>query len=178
MLPRTEYRPTPTKSTAYLQEMAQLAKRAQTIIVHSHGQHGKDHHGNQYSPSVAQLQQRHDLANESYREVRSSSSSDAQQQDGKCVIPVFQLQPLIMLPNHNHPTNTHYQHNNNNNANTQTNTHTHTQANKRKHTQTQQIEETQTHTHTRTRVAQLYDRVGSHFLNLTKKKYITDYNKL
>lgn len=79
-----------TQSTSYLQEMAQLAKRAQTIIVHSHGQHGKDQHGNQYSPSVAQLQQRHDLANESYREVRSSS--DAQQhQDGKCVIPVFQL---------------------------------------------------------------------------------------
>lgn len=79
-----------TQSTAYLQEMAQLAKRAQTIIVHSHGQHGKDHHGNQYSPSVAQLQQRHDLANESYREVRSPSDAQ-QQQDGKCVIPVFQL---------------------------------------------------------------------------------------
>lgn len=79
-----------TQSTAYLQEMAQLAKRAQTIIVHSHGQHGKDHHGNQYSPSVAQLQQRHDLANESYREVRSPSDGQ-QHQDGKCVIPVFQL---------------------------------------------------------------------------------------
>lgn len=77
-----------TQSTAYLQEMAQLAKRAQTIIVHSHGQHGKDHHGNQYSPSVAQLQQRHDLANESYREVRSPSDGQ-QHQDGKCVIPVF-----------------------------------------------------------------------------------------
>ncbi|KAH8376589.1 hypothetical protein KR093_000132 [Drosophila rubida] len=73
-----------TSSTAYLQEMAQLAKRAQTIIVHSHGQHGKDHHGNQYSPSVAMLQQRHDLANESYREVGTSSD---QQLDGKCVIP-------------------------------------------------------------------------------------------
>ncbi|XP_030555246.1 V-type proton ATPase subunit H isoform X1 [Drosophila novamexicana] len=75
-----------TNSTAYLQEMALMAKRAQTIIVHTHGQHGKDHHGHQYSPNVAQMQQRHDLANESYREVRSSSSSD-QQQDGKCVIP-------------------------------------------------------------------------------------------
>ncbi|EDW63805.1 V-type proton ATPase subunit H isoform X1 [Drosophila virilis] len=75
-----------TNSTAYLQEMALMAKRAQTIIVHTHGQHGKDHHGHKYSPNVAQMQQRHDLANESYREVRSSSSSD-QQQDGKCVIP-------------------------------------------------------------------------------------------
>ncbi|XP_023161137.1 V-type proton ATPase subunit H isoform X1 [Drosophila hydei] len=75
-----------SNSTAYLQEMAQLAKRAQTIIVHSHGQHGKDHHGNQYSPNMVQLQQRHDLANESYREVRTSSAFD-QQQDGKCVIP-------------------------------------------------------------------------------------------
>ncbi|XP_051858987.1 V-type proton ATPase subunit H isoform X2 [Drosophila sulfurigaster albostrigata] len=74
-----------TNSTAYLQEMAQLAKRAQTIIVHSHGQHGKDHHGNQYSPSVAMLQQRHDLANETYRDFGNSSSD--QQQDGKCVIP-------------------------------------------------------------------------------------------
>ncbi|KAH8263333.1 hypothetical protein KR044_007577 [Drosophila immigrans] len=74
-------------STAYLQEMAQLAKRAQTIIVHSHGQHGKDHHGNQYSPSVAMLQQRHDLQYESYREVGNSSSSSDQQLDGKCVIP-------------------------------------------------------------------------------------------
>ncbi|EDW13195.1 V-type proton ATPase subunit H isoform X1 [Drosophila mojavensis] len=79
-----------SNSTAYLQEMAQLAKRAQTIIVHSHGQHGKDHHGkdhhgHQYSPNLVQLQQRHDLANESYREVRSSAFD--QQQDGKCVIP-------------------------------------------------------------------------------------------
>ncbi|XP_064539028.1 V-type proton ATPase subunit H isoform X1 [Drosophila montana] len=75
-----------SNSTAYLQEMALMAKRAQTIIVHTHGQHGKDHHGHQYSPNVAQMQQRHDLANESYREVRSSSSSE-KQQDGKCVIP-------------------------------------------------------------------------------------------
>ncbi|TDG46989.1 hypothetical protein AWZ03_006570 [Drosophila navojoa] len=74
-----------SNSTAYLQEMAQLAKRAQTIVVHSHGQHGKDHHGNQYSPNLVQLQQRHDLANESYRIVRSSAVD--QQQDGKCVIP-------------------------------------------------------------------------------------------
>lgn len=133
MLPRTEYRPTPTKSTAYLQEMAQLAKRAQTIIVHSHGQHGKDHHGNQYSPSVAQLQQRHDLANESYREVRSSSSSDAQQQDGKCVIPVFQLQPLnnaakSQSPN-KHPLPTQQQQQRkHSNQHTHTHSHTHLQA--------------------------------------------------
>ncbi|KAH8353456.1 V-type proton ATPase subunit H isoform X1 [Drosophila takahashii] len=75
---------------AYLQEMAQLAKRTQTIIVHTHGQHGKDkdHHGHQYSPTLAQLQQQHELAeraNESYREV--GGSSDHQQLDGKCVIP-------------------------------------------------------------------------------------------
>lgn len=164
MLPRTEYRPTPTKSTAYLQEMAQLAKRAQTIIVHSHGQHGKDHHGNQYSPSVAQLQQRHDLANESYREVRSSSSSDAQQQDGKCVIPVFQLQPFnnaakSQSPNkHPLPTQQQQQRKHSNQH-----THTHTQANKRRHTQTQQIEETQTHTHTHAHESRSYDRIGSHF---------------
>lgn len=70
--------------------MAQLAKRTQTIIVHSHGQHGKDkdHHGHQYSPTLAQLQQQQQLAlaNESYREVGGTSD---QQQDGKCVIPVF-----------------------------------------------------------------------------------------
>ncbi|ALC38633.1 VhaSFD [Drosophila busckii] len=71
-------------SAAYLQEKAEQAKRVQTIIVHSHGQHGKDHHGNQYSPSVALMQQRHDLANESYREVRSTATSD---QDGKSHIP-------------------------------------------------------------------------------------------
>ncbi|XP_052852428.1 V-type proton ATPase subunit H isoform X1 [Drosophila gunungcola] len=75
---------------AYLQEMALLAKRTQTIIVHTHQQHGKDkdHHGHQYSPTLAQLQQQHELAeraNESYREV--GGSSDYQQQDGKCVIP-------------------------------------------------------------------------------------------
>ncbi|XP_016969367.1 V-type proton ATPase subunit H isoform X1 [Drosophila rhopaloa] len=75
---------------AYLQEMALLAKRTQTIIVHTHGQHGKDkdNHGHQYSPTLAQLQQQHELAeraNESYREV--GGSSDHQQQDGKCVIP-------------------------------------------------------------------------------------------
>ncbi|XP_017134195.1 V-type proton ATPase subunit H isoform X1 [Drosophila elegans] len=75
---------------AYLQEMALLAKRTQTIIVHTHQQHGKDkdHHGHQYSPTLAQLQQQHELAeraNESYREV--GGSSDHQQQDGKCVIP-------------------------------------------------------------------------------------------
>ncbi|XP_016936271.1 V-type proton ATPase subunit H isoform X1 [Drosophila suzukii] len=75
---------------AYLQEMAQLAKRTQTILVHTHGQHGKDkdHHGHQYSPTLAQLQQQHQLAegaNESYREV--GGSSDHQQQDSKSVIP-------------------------------------------------------------------------------------------
>ncbi|KAH8241826.1 hypothetical protein KR026_005542, partial [Drosophila bipectinata] len=76
-----------TNGLAYLQEMAQLAKRTQTIIVHSHGQHGKDkdHHGHQYSPNLAQLQQQLHLANESYREVGGSSSD--QQQEGKCVIP-------------------------------------------------------------------------------------------
>ncbi|XP_030383949.1 V-type proton ATPase subunit H isoform X2 [Scaptodrosophila lebanonensis] len=67
-------------SAAYLQDMAKLAKRAQTIIVHSHG-HGKDHHGgNQYSPSAVQAQLQ-ELANESYREMNS------EQQDGKSVIP-------------------------------------------------------------------------------------------
>ncbi|XP_043641711.1 V-type proton ATPase subunit H isoform X1 [Drosophila teissieri] len=79
-----------TNGLAYLQEMAQLAKRTQTILVHTHGLHGKDkdHHGHQYSPSLAQLQQQHELAeraNESYREV--GVGSDSQQQDGKCVIP-------------------------------------------------------------------------------------------
>nr|NP_723992.1 vacuolar H[+]-ATPase SFD subunit, isoform B [Drosophila melanogaster]AAF53556.3 vacuolar H[+]-ATPase SFD subunit, isoform B [Drosophila melanogaster] len=72
---------------AYLQEMAQLAKRTQTILVHTHGK-DKDHHGHQYSPTLAQLQQQHELAeraNESYREV--GVGSDHQQQDGKCVIP-------------------------------------------------------------------------------------------
>lgn len=70
--------------------MAQLAKRTQTILVHTHGK-DKDHHGHQYSPTLAQLQQQHELAeraNESYREV--GVGSDHQQQDGKCVIPVFQ----------------------------------------------------------------------------------------
>ncbi|EDW75787.1 uncharacterized protein Dwil_GK15126, isoform A [Drosophila willistoni] len=75
-----------SNSTAYLQEMAQLAKRVQTIIVHSHGPHGKDkdHHGHQYSPNIAQQMQQHqhDLANESYRDMAGD-----QQQDGKCVIP-------------------------------------------------------------------------------------------
>jgi len=73
--------------------MAELVKRSQTIIVHTHGQqHGKDHHpkDHHYSPSVAQLQQRYDIGNESYREVGSSN----QQQDGKYVIPVFQIQPI------------------------------------------------------------------------------------
>ncbi|EDW90242.1 V-type proton ATPase subunit H isoform X1 [Drosophila yakuba] len=79
-----------TNGLAYLQEMAQLAKRTQTILVHTHGLHGKDkdHHGHQYSPTLAQLQQQHELAeraNESYREV--GVGSDSQQQDGKCVIP-------------------------------------------------------------------------------------------
>ncbi|KQS62958.1 uncharacterized protein Dere_GG20115, isoform C [Drosophila erecta] len=79
-----------TNGLAYLQEMAQLAKRTQTILVHTHGLHGKDkdHHGHQYSPTLAQLQQQHELAeraNESYREV--GVGTDPQQQDGKCVIP-------------------------------------------------------------------------------------------
>ncbi|KAH8413192.1 hypothetical protein KR009_008690 [Drosophila setifemur] len=76
---------------AYLQEMALLAKRTQTILVHTHGQHGKDkdHHGHQYSPNLAQLQQQQQLAlaTESYREVGATGSSSEQQQDGKCVIP-------------------------------------------------------------------------------------------
>ncbi|EDV33425.1 uncharacterized protein Dana_GF24362, isoform A [Drosophila ananassae] len=79
-----------TNGLAYLQEMAQLAKRTQTIIVHTHGQHGnKDHHGHQYSPTLAQLQQQQlSLANESYREVGGGMGSTSdQQQDGKCVIP-------------------------------------------------------------------------------------------
>jgi len=80
------------KSTSYLQEMAALAKRAQTIIVHTHMQQGKEHHGkdnhHQYSPSVAQqLQQQHDRANESYRDVGTFSFD--QQKDGKYVIPVL-----------------------------------------------------------------------------------------
>ncbi|XP_034474482.1 V-type proton ATPase subunit H isoform X1 [Drosophila innubila] len=79
-----------TNSTSYLQEMAAMAKRAQTIIVHTPMQQGKDHHGkdnhHQYSPSVAQqLQQQHDRANESYRDVGSYSFD--QQKDGKYVIP-------------------------------------------------------------------------------------------
>ncbi|KAH8341511.1 V-type proton ATPase subunit H isoform X1 [Drosophila kikkawai] len=74
-----------TNGLAYLQEMAQLAKRTQTIIVHTHGLHGKDkdHHGHQYSPTLAQLQHQHELAeraNERYREV--AGGDEQQQQSG------------------------------------------------------------------------------------------------
>ncbi|KAH8238131.1 hypothetical protein KR038_007794 [Drosophila bunnanda] len=74
-----------TNGLAYLQEMAQLAKRTQTIIVHTHAQHGKDkdHHGHQYSPTLAQLQHQHELAeraNERYREV--GGSGEEQQHSG------------------------------------------------------------------------------------------------
>ncbi|KAH8234010.1 hypothetical protein KR032_010262 [Drosophila birchii] len=74
-----------TNGLAYLQEMAELAKRTQTIIVHTHGQHGKDkdHHGHQYSPTLAQLQHQHELAeraNERYREV--GGSGEQQQHSG------------------------------------------------------------------------------------------------
>ncbi|KAH8373275.1 hypothetical protein KR200_001015 [Drosophila serrata] len=74
-----------TNGLAYLQEMAQLAKRTQTIIVHTHAQHGKDkdHHGHQYSPTLAQLQHQHELAeraNERYREV--GGTGEEQQQSG------------------------------------------------------------------------------------------------
>lgn len=75
--------------------MASLAKRVQTIVVHSnahakdhhHGHgHSKEHHGNQYSPYGAHHDQ---PLNESYREL----SSEQQQAvaEGKTILPVVFL---------------------------------------------------------------------------------------
>lgn len=118
------------KSTSYLQEMAAMAKRAQTIIVHTHMQHGKDHHGkdtHQYSPSVAQqLQQHHDMANESYRDVGSFSFE--QQKDGTYVIPVFlnsaQKADTLTHPNSTHTETKKYNYYNYNKIHTHANTNT------------------------------------------------------
>ncbi|KAM7354593.1 V-type proton ATPase subunit VhaSFD isoform 1-T1 [Cochliomyia hominivorax] len=71
---------------AYINDMANLAKRVQTIVVHSHAHnkdhHGKDHHGNQYSPYGAH----HDQPfNESYREF--SPEQQAAIAEGKTIIP-------------------------------------------------------------------------------------------
>lgn len=67
--------------------MANLAKRVQTIVVHTHAHgkdhHGKDHHGNQYSPQGAH----HDQPfNETYREL--SPEQQAAIAEGKTIIPV------------------------------------------------------------------------------------------
>lgn len=67
--------------------MANLAKRVQTIVVHSHAHnkdhHGKEHHGNQYSPFAAHHDQ---PLYESYREL--SHEQQAAIAEGKTIIPV------------------------------------------------------------------------------------------
>lgn len=73
---------------AYINDMANLAKRVQTIVVHTHAHsskdhHGKDHHGNHYSPHGAHHDQ---PTNESYREL--SPEQQAAIAEGKAVIPV------------------------------------------------------------------------------------------
>ena len=75
--------------------MANLAKRVQTIVVHTHAHgkdhHGKDHHGNQYSPSAAHHEP---PFHESYRDL--SPEQQAAIAEGKTVIPVVFLSVFIL----------------------------------------------------------------------------------
>lgn len=70
--------------------MADLSKRVQTVILHSHAHgkdhghgHGKDHHGNQLSPQKIHHEAPHF---ESYGEFTAEQQADID--EGKNIIPV------------------------------------------------------------------------------------------